>query len=123
MAGLILVACQGVSEPEVEDLEASEAGEALDWWYRMRMDSEGRLDVGPWVAAFRSSTLRTGNTADWHSLGPANIGGRTLCVAFHPADPNTVYAGSASGGLWVTSTGGKGAKAWQRIPINYPARC
>lgn len=120
MAGLILVACQGVSEPEVEDLETSEAGEALDWWYRLRMDREGHLDVGPWVKAFRSSTLRTGITADWHSLGPANIGGRTLCVAFHPTDPNTVYAGSASGGLWVTSTGGKGAKAWHRIPINYP---
>ena len=120
MAGLTLVACQGGSEPDQERLETSEAGEALDLWYRMRMDREGRLDVGPWVAAFQGSTLRSDALADWHPLGPKNIGGRTLCIAFHPTDPNTIYAGSASGGLWVTSTGGKGAQAWHRIPINYP---
>lgn len=58
--------------------------------------------------------------AGWESLGPWNVGGRTLCMAFNPLNPNTLYAGSASGGLWRSHTGGKGTRAWTRIPIPYP---
>ena len=66
-------------------------------------------------AQFRSETT------EWESLGPKNIGGRTLCLAFHPTDTNTVYAGSASGGLWKTITAGIGVNAWERIPLGHPA--
>ena len=33
---------------------------------------------------------------------------RELGVAFDPADANTLYAGSAGGGLWRSTTGGIG---------------
>jgi photosystem II stability/assembly factor-like uncharacterized protein len=43
---------------------------------------------------------------DWVSAGPRNVNGRIKCLAIHPADSNTVYAGAADGGVWVTNNGG-----------------
>jgi len=42
----------------------------------------------------------------WTPLGPMNFAGRTLCLAFHPTNPNIMFAGSASGGIWKTTVGG-----------------
>ncbi len=56
----------------------------------------------------------------WQALGPHNIGGRTLAVALNPENPATVYAGSASGGLWRSTTGGVGAAAWDYVDTGHP---
>lgn len=44
------------------------------------------------------------NTPKWQERGPNNVGGRTRAVLIDANDPsgNTVWAGSASGGLWKT---------------------
>lgn len=62
----------------------------------------------------------------WEDLGPhdyyvsdAYSGGgigRINCMAFHPADPNTFWAGSPVGGLWKTIDGGLN---WQCITNNF----
>jgi len=57
----------------------------------------------------------------WSSIGPNNIGGRSLCLAVHPADTGTIYMGSSSGGLWKSTTGGIGANAWILINTGYPS--
>ena len=44
---------------------------------------------------------------NWLSNGPRNINGRIRDMAIHPADGNTVYAGSANGGIWVTRDAGQ----------------
>ncbi len=60
-------------------------------------------------AALASSVGTSGN---WAPLGPFNSPGgrsgigRLNCIAFHPTDVNTFWVGSASGGLWKTTTGG-----------------
>jgi photosystem II stability/assembly factor-like uncharacterized protein len=56
----------------------------------------------------------------WEQIGPHNIGGRTLDVEFNPQNPNTIFAGAASGGLWRSYTAGVGALAWERIETGYP---
>jgi hypothetical protein len=51
---------------------------------------------------------------NWISQGPFNIPmakgyqglGRINAIAFHPTDPNTIYIGAPSGGLWVSTQGG-----------------
>ena len=43
-----------------------------------------------------------GTLAAWSFLGPENVGGRLLDIALDPADGNTIYVGSASGGVWKT---------------------
>lgn len=42
----------------------------------------------------------------WESLGPGNIAGRTRTLVIHPDDPNTLYAGGVTGGVWKTTDAG-----------------
>ncbi|MBI5917498.1 MAG: T9SS type A sorting domain-containing protein [Bacteroidetes bacterium] len=60
------------------------------------------------------------STDPWATMGPHNRAGRMLEIAFNPQNPNTMYAGSASGGLWRSYTGGTGKNAWQRVPTGFP---
>ena len=43
----------------------------------------------------------------WQPLGPGNIGGRTRAIAIDPGNPNIIYAGTATGGVWKTLDGGQ----------------
>lgn len=56
----------------------------------------------------------------WRAIGPHNIGGRTLAIAVNPQNPNTIYAGSASGGLWRSYTAGEGDNAWEYVSTGFP---
>ncbi|MBC7774729.1 MAG: hypothetical protein H7246_04760 [Phycisphaerae bacterium] len=38
---------------------------------------------------------------DWSFIGPYDWGSRVICLAISPDNPYHLYAGSASGGLWV----------------------
>jgi len=42
----------------------------------------------------------------WQSVGPTNVGGRLRGIVVDPVDPNIIYVGSASGGIWKTTNGG-----------------
>ena len=42
----------------------------------------------------------------WRNIGPANMMGRVTDVEGVPGDPNIVYVGTASGGIWKTVNGG-----------------
>ncbi|MEO7511129.1 MAG: glycosyl hydrolase [Gemmatimonadaceae bacterium] len=46
------------------------------------------------------------------SIGPAVTSGRVMTVAVHPANVGIIYVGTASGGLWKTTSGGA---SWQPI--------
>ena len=41
------------------------------------------------------------------NIGPAGMSGRVTCIAAHPLKTTTLYAGSASGGLWVSENNGQ----------------
>jgi hypothetical protein len=66
------------------------------------------------------------NDLAWQERGPNNVGGRTRALLVDPNDPTgeTVWAGSVSGGLWVTrgisSVGLPGLPApdfsWSAVP-------
>ncbi len=58
--------------------------------------------------------------SQWKAIGPQNIGGRTLDICLNPQNPKTIYAASASGGLWRSYTGGIGEDVWERISLGYP---
>ena len=62
-----------------------------------------RPEIGfpfPKIAANRA--LQT-----WIPIGPGNIGGRTRTLLIHPTQPDTMYAGGVSGGVWKTTDGGQ----------------
>jgi len=56
----------------------------------------------------------------WETIGPTNVAGRTLALAIHPEDPDLLFAGSASGGLWKSTTGGSGSNAWEYVSTGFP---
>jgi len=75
-----------------------------------------RANFGGENSRMASSTF----PGSWTSIGPNNIGGRTLCVALQPNDTGTVWMGSASGGLWKSTSGGMGQNAWTYVPTGFP---
>lgn len=113
---------RGENQPE----ERGEAAEAMDDWALARTFPDGIFHAENLQTAFNQRQIQLARDEDpiilpeWQSLGPANIAGRMLCLAFHPTDSLTMWAGSASGGLWKTTTGGMGANAWRRVKTGFP---
>ncbi len=117
-----------------------DAWHAFEWWYAQRAYPNSHIPSGAlrkafhWkeeMAARQTAGAVTGgeirgdgrsaeSLTQWESLGPTNIGGRVLSIAVHPVNTSTVFAGSASGGLWKTTTGGTGAGAWSHLNTGYP---
>ncbi len=100
----------------------------LEWFYRPRMNEQ---DVFPGAfiekqkadeyAKMLSQTLKTDTLPHWINLGPGGIdfsadgmvphwgvvSGRVRGLAVHPTNPDIVYAGAASGGIWKSTDGGQ----------------
>lgn len=105
-------------------LKFSGAGKALDLWFYERSYPSNYIPGNKLLSAYKQvENQRSKSNAipgKWESMGPENIGGRMLCIEFHPTDTNIMYAGSASGGLWRTDSLGKGRYAWRSIPTGFP---
>ncbi|MBI5216261.1 MAG: T9SS type A sorting domain-containing protein [Ignavibacteriae bacterium] len=113
--------------------EQEEEGHALDafnWWYGQRENSDGMIASQSLLKAHRyaSSKMKreetkrqpNGKTVQWESIGPNNVGGRILSLAIDPSNTNILWAGSASGGLWKSTTKGIGADAWEYVNTGFP---
>jgi photosystem II stability/assembly factor-like uncharacterized protein len=104
----------------------SGALEALDFWTRSRAYPDNDIPPDKYFQAFQYSKRTFKETSRsissitaWQSIGPVNLAGRSISVAVNPQNPNTIYVGSASGGLWRSHTGGITGD-WQRITTGYP---
>ncbi|MGI9625375.1 MAG: VPS10 domain-containing protein [Longimicrobiales bacterium] len=60
----------------------------------------------PSVLAQADPTAAALSGLEWRSIGPAEMGGRTVDIAAIPGDPSTIYMATATGGLWKTTNGG-----------------
>ena len=115
-------------EIKISENERSGAWAAMQFLNTSRAYPENDIPPGAYTNAynfykanFKNKESRLSSAVSpWYSLGPDNVGGRTLGMAFDPVDTNTIWLGSASGGLWKTSTGGLGANPWTYIPTGYP---
>ncbi len=47
------------------------------------------------------------NKGRWQAIGPDNVGGRVRSILIHPTQPQRMWAGSVSGGIWYSTNGGK----------------
>lgn len=100
------------------------AMQALDFWTRARAYPKNDIPPGKFTRAIahRKQMLKelprsVQSNNSWASIGPDNLSGRALSVAVNPQNSNTVYAGSASGGLWCSYTAGL---SWQRVETGFP---
>jgi photosystem II stability/assembly factor-like uncharacterized protein len=101
----------------------SGAYEALAEWTSVRaypgfdLPSEGYAEA---VAVRRAMEAASRQALPaWESIGPHNIAGRMLAIVLNPERPETVWAGSASGGLWRSYSGGVGTAAWERVSTGF----
>jgi hypothetical protein len=83
-------------------------GEASD--FAMRMEARQKMS-------------KTAAVNNWTNLGPMNFSGRVISLGFDPSNQNIIYAGSAAGGLWKTTTGGTGGAGginWTYVETGFP---
>jgi photosystem II stability/assembly factor-like uncharacterized protein len=113
-----------------KEYEESSTGalESMQWLSQIRAYPDVDIPAEKFYQAFEYSKNNLPeiesdniNVDNWVSLGPNNVGGRSLCAAVHPVDTAVIFMGSASGGLWKTTTGGLGASAWTLINTGYPS--
>jgi hypothetical protein len=110
--------------PELKDTKGSgwKPYNRAKWFYEQRLlNGVPPAPDARWNAweAKREVERRSGITprSTWFSLGPANFSGRILDIEFHPSDPNIVYVGSASGGLWKSTDNGS---SWVALEDELP---
>ncbi len=118
---LLFAACTHSPKSEISP---SEAGAAFRMWGMARLFPDGQFHTEKYAEALAqmhlAAQMRGERSNTWEAIGPKNIGGRTLCLAINPLDTNILWAGSASGGLWKSTTAGRGAEAWQRVETGFP---
>jgi hypothetical protein len=81
----------------------------FSWFYGQRAYPTGDIPAGARMLAWQQKQeFRNHSPLDenWSAIGPTNMAGRILCIVWHPTDANTIYAGTASGGLFKTTDGG-----------------
>lgn len=109
-----------------EEEEASDAMESMQWMTQIRAYPDKDIPHDKYFKAFEYSSTQLANMEDfaevgsWTSIGPNNIGGRSNAIAINPIDTSIVYIGSASGGLWKSTSGGIGASAWTVVNTGFP---
>lgn len=79
-----------------------------------------RAGMAPAFQELQQQKRKTIRNFKWQAMGPTNIGGRTLALAIHPDNPDVIFVGSASGGLWKSLTGGEGLNAWEYVRTGHP---
>lgn len=83
----------------------------VDEMFAQRAYPAGEIPVASFDAAvkqaqtFREAAKNKTRTA-WQFAGPENIGGRLTSLAIHPDNPETIYVGAASGGVFKSSNNG-----------------
>ena len=122
---LILKTSSDTNTTSEAQAEVSGAYEALNFQGARQTYPENTIPTNAYYDAWQKWQSNAGlnkrrGEAPWESLGPDNRGGRTLALAINPQNSNTIYAGSASGGLWRSTTGGIGSTAWERVSTGYP---
>jgi len=84
--------------------------------YQRRLSADGTVPDGALMRAKEErDAMLQGQTDNlvpsawpvtWEWVGPGNIGGRLRPIVIHPTNPDIIYVGSASGGIWKTVDGG-----------------
>jgi photosystem II stability/assembly factor-like uncharacterized protein len=121
VAALLLLPAGAARAQEV--MREADTQERIEWMERMRAYPGLSYDQNA-VSVVRSAEaagLRRALVAvtPWRSVGPFGFltsgfygsspnadGGRIRTAAIHPVNPQIIYAGAASGGVWKTTNGG-----------------
>jgi len=118
-----LLSIQFLNKPKQHKL--SGAGKALDGFFTQRAWPDSIIPHQQYQQAFKKHQemqilSKRKDDVLWEAIGPKNFAGRMIGLAFNPQNSNTIWGGSASGGLWKTTTDGIGVVAWKNVPTGFP---
>ncbi|MEP7267054.1 MAG: T9SS type A sorting domain-containing protein [Saprospiraceae bacterium] len=88
-----------------------------DWFYAQRAYPHQTIPQEQYLSALQEiqtksrATFRS-NEQQWQFAGPTNIGGRITDIEASPLDPDLIYIGAASGGVFKSKNRGK---SWTSI--------
>ena len=110
--------------PRSESNSAQGIKGAFEYYNMMRADLETgevnqelilqkKAEITSQITSQLNSMGKSGSSAmDWIEMGPNNVGGRTRTIIALKNNPNTMYAGSITGGLWKSTDG---AQTWSIV--------
>ena len=79
-----------------------------NWFTQSKFQNYQNFDVQYRIKAFKKliEKYKYAEKQEWQSLGPHEISGRVLSLAIDPTDEQTIWVGSASGGLFKSEDSG-----------------
>lgn len=101
-------------QPRTQVVQMNDATGSINWMMNRMADKQtGEIDPADVAAAknqLASLKAKNGNSSalglQWTNMGPNNNGGRTRAILIDKDDPNIMWAGCVSGGLFKSTTGG-----------------
>ena len=93
---------------------------AIEYLHRLKANQNGEIPIEAVINARKQVEARRGSRSSalnttllWTEMGPDNVGGRTRAILIDKDNPNLIYAGGVSGGLWKSTNAGL---TWNIIP-------
>ena len=111
---IICASCEApASNEELGEMKAPD-----NWFFEQRAYPYDTLPIQAYTIALEqaqeqvSSELEQRGETSWRLVGPTNIGGRITDIVLHPNNPNIIFAGTASGGIFKTTDKGQ---TWKSV--------
>lgn len=120
---LLAVTVWWIYPREIDWEEQKGAFHALVQWDIQRSYPNLEFPSEGYTAAFAQRQLVAQRTNEpgtsWEPMGPTNNGGRTLAIAINQDRPESIWIGSAGGGLWRSYEAGLNV-SWDRVTMGFP---
>src|SRR5262245_27965188 len=120
---LLLAACSAPPPAPPPKPPADYPNAAALWRLQRYLDGRGNIPPRAWETALQTRAANVAAVAAlpdaggisplaWTQRGPDNVAGRSRSIAIDPANPQRIWVGAVSGGLWKSENGGA---SWAQV--------
>lgn len=121
---ILFVSCTDSTKQSIDENRVSGAYEAMLFHGNRMAYPNANFPADGYTRAWeklqKQDFLQKSNVPPYETVGPLNRAGRMLTMAINPLNSNSLLAGSASGGLWKSTSAGEGLNAWERVELGFP---
>jgi len=98
--------------PDVKENIVKEKEMPNDWFFQQRafpydyINYEAYQEALAQASEQKEAARTSGASKSWKFAGPVNVGGRITDIEMHASDQQTIYAGTATGGIFKSTNAG-----------------